>query len=78
MNALLAYLVRIIAGISADEWRWILSALATATRNFKASDDKRGWVLTQFKAKFPQMSKSLANWVLESALIYLKAKGAQT
>lgn len=78
MNALLAYLVRIIAGISADEWRWILSALASAARTFEGSDDKRGWVLTQFKTKFPAMRKSLANWVLESALIYLKAKGAQT
>lgn len=78
MNALLAYLVRILASISADDWRWILSAIATAAQNFQASDDKRAWVLTKFKAKFPNMGKSLANWVLESALLYLKAKGAST
>jgi hypothetical protein len=78
MNALLAYIVRILAGITAEQWRWILSAVAVAGQNFSASDDKRGWVLTQLKAKFPNMSKSLANWVLESALLYLKAKGSQT
>ncbi len=78
MNPLLAYLVRILAGVSAEEWRWILSVLAIAAKNFQGSDDKRGWVLTQLKGKFPKMGKSLANWVLESALLYLKAKGAQT
>lgn len=78
MNALLAYLVRIFASLSAEDWRWILSALTTAAQTFKGSDDKRGWVLTQFKLKFPSMGKSLANWVLESALVYLKAKGAAT
>ena len=78
MNALLAYLVRMIASLSADDWRWILAALATAAQTFQGSDDKRGWVLTQFQTKFPRMTKSLANWVLESALVYLKAKGAAT
>ena len=78
MNALLAYLVRLLASISANDWRWILSAIASAAMTFKGSDDKRAWVLTQFKIKFPSMGKSLANWVLESALVYLKAKGSAT
>ncbi len=78
MNALLAYLVRILASLSADDWRWILAALATAAQTFQGSHDKRAWVLTQFQTKFPRMGKSLANWVLESALVYLKAKGSAT
>jgi len=78
LQTILTYVVRSLASISADDWRWILSAIATAAQTFQASDDKRAWVLTKFKVKFPNMGKSLANWVLESALLYLKAKGSAT
>jgi len=78
LQGLLAYVVRAIAGLSADDWRWLLSAITTAASTFSASDDKRGWVMTQIKIKFPNIAKSLAAFLIESGLQYLKAKGAQT
>jgi len=50
----------------------------TAATTFSGSDDRRGWVMTQIKIKFPNIAKSLAAFLIESGLQYLKGKGAQT
>lgn len=67
---LLKYLLKWLAGISAEQWTIAIQAVIDASKSFKESPDKKAWVVSLLRSEGVQGWAS--NMLTEVAVAYAK------
>jgi hypothetical protein len=73
-ETLLKLVLKLFAGISAEQYRTAFQHVANAAETALSSVEKRSWVVDNLKAQWPKLSNWAINWLVESVVGVLKNK----
>lgn len=73
-QTLVKLVLKLLAGISADQWRQALQYVANAAETAMSGPEKRSWVVESLKAQWPKLSNWATNLLVEMAVGFFKSK----
>jgi hypothetical protein len=73
-ETLVKLLLKLLAGISADQWRKALEYVSNAAQTAMGSAEKKSWVVESLRAMYPKLSEWAINYLVESAVGIFKSK----
>lgn len=70
MNAIIQFAIKLLAGVSSEQWNAVLQFVLAAADKFVTNEEKKKWV-SDALAKLG-ISGSTANFLIEAALKFLR------
>lgn len=71
-ETLLKLVLKLFAGISAEQYRFAIQHVANAAKTALDSVEKRNFVVDTLKAQWPKLSGWAVNWLVECAVAVFK------
>lgn len=73
-ETLLKLVLKLLAGISGDQWRQAITYVSNAAETALSSTEKKGWVTENLAKLYPKLSGWAVNFLVESAVAFFKNK----
>lgn len=70
MNSLISWVIKILGGVTTEQWNAVLQFVLAAADKFVSSEDKKKWVVDALEKL--GISGSRANFLVEAAVALLK------
>jgi hypothetical protein len=71
---LVKLVLRLLANISAEQWRTAIKHVANAAQSALGSVEKKNFVVDALKAQWPKLSDWATNFLTEAAVAFFKNK----
>lgn len=73
-ETLVKLVLKLLAGISGDQWRQALTYVSNAAETALSSVEKKNWVTENIAKLYPKLSGWAVNFLVESAVAVFKNK----